>query len=46
VYRTRLGAVPRDVSAALDDDLDEVKFGKYVELFASKIAAAIVPSKG
>lgn len=50
VYRTRLGAVPRDVAAALDDDLDEAKFGKYVELFAIKsaeeIAAAIVPAKG
>jgi len=50
VYRARHGAVPRDLSAALDDDLDEAKFGKYVELFATKsaeeIAAAIVPSKG
>ncbi len=50
VYRARHGAVPRDVSAALDDDLDEAKFGRYVELFAIKsaeeIAAAIVPSKG
>ncbi len=50
VYRARLGAVPRDISAALDDDLDEAKFSKYVELFASKnadeIAAALVPAKG
>jgi hypothetical protein len=50
VYRARLGAVPRDVSAALDDDLDEAKFGKYIELFAIKsadeIAAALVPAKG
>jgi hypothetical protein len=50
VYRTRLGSAPRDVAAALDDDLDEARFGKYVELFASKsadeIAVALVPSKG
>jgi hypothetical protein len=50
VYRARLGAVPRDLSAALDDDLDEAKFGRYIELFAIKsaeeIAAAIVPAKG
>jgi hypothetical protein len=42
--------VPSDVAAALDDDLDEARFGKYVELFAIKsaeeIAAAIVPAKG
>jgi hypothetical protein len=50
VYRARYGSAPREVSAALDDDLDEAKFGKYVELFASKsadeIAAALTPSKG
>jgi len=50
VYRARFGAVPRDISAALDDDLDEAKFSKYVELFAStsaeEIAAALVPAKG
>ena len=50
VYRARLGAVPRDVSAALDDDLNEARFGKYIELFAimsaDEIAAAIVPAKG
>ncbi len=50
VYRARFGAVPRDVSAALDDDLTEAKFSKYIEIFAIKsadeIAAAIVPPKG
>lgn len=50
VYRARYGSAPREVSAALDDDLDEARFGKYVELFASKsadeIAAALVLSKG
>ena len=50
VYRARYGSAPREISTALDDDLDEAKFGKYVELFASKsadeIAAALLPSKG
>jgi len=50
VYRTRLGSVPREVAAALDDDLDEARFDKYLELFAIKsaeeIATALVPSKG
>ncbi len=50
VYRARLGAVPREVSAALDDELDEAKFNKLVEMFATKsaeeIAAAVVPPKG
>jgi hypothetical protein len=49
VYRARHGAVQRDVSTALDDDLDEARFGTYVEMFASKsaedIAAALAPSK-
>ena len=34
----------------LDDDLDEAKFSKYIELFAIKsadeIAAALLPAKG
>lgn len=36
VYRARHGSAPREVSSALEDDLDETSFGKYVELFASK----------
>jgi hypothetical protein len=50
LYRARFGAVPRELSAALDDELDDAKFAKYVELFATKgagdIAGEIIPKKG
>jgi hypothetical protein len=47
VYRARFGAIPREISAALEDDLDDAKFNKLVELFAIKsaeeIAVALLP---
>lgn len=50
VYRARHGAVPRELAAALDEKLDEARFGTYVELFATKsaeeIAAVVVPKEG
>lgn len=49
LYRARLGAVPRELSAALDEEIDEAKFAKLIDVFAREtaeaIAAAVIPKK-